>query len=69
MEKKKNIVICVLFSAILAFFCIAHILVPDKDISYSERRRLKYFPELSANAVFSGDYAEDLESYLLDQFP
>jgi len=43
--------------------------MPDAEYSRAERRRLAKAPELSVKAVLSGDYAEDAEEYLLDQFP
>ncbi len=42
---------------------------PDQAVSRAERRKLAQAPELNAEDVFSGRYAEDLETYLLDQFP
>ena len=42
---------------------------PEKALSVSERRPLAGKPELSAGAVFSGNYMEDFEDYSLDQFP
>ena len=42
---------------------------PEKELSVSERRPLAGKPELSAGAVFSGNYMEDFEDYSLDQFP
>ena len=44
-------------------------IVPDKDVSAAERRPLAIKPELTAKAVFSGEYFTELETYLLDQFP
>lgn len=42
--------------------------LPDQDISRTERRRLKAVPSLSAEAVLDGSYMKDMENYLLDQF-
>ena len=42
---------------------------PEKALSVSERRPLAGKPELSAGAVFSGNFMEDFEDYSLDQFP
>ena len=62
------------FSAVLFFLFlfgmgILEIFLPDTEISASERRRLAEAPVLSADTLFSGDYMEDMETYLLDQFP
>lgn len=42
---------------------------PQKDVSDSERRPLAQMPALSAQAILSGNFAEDFESFTLDQFP
>ena len=44
-----------------------HIIITDKDLSTSERRKLKTFPEISE--LTSGEYIQDIDSYLLDHFP
>ena len=49
--------------AVLAWFS------PAKEQSDTERRRLAQLPELSAEALLSGSFAQDFESYTLDQFP
>lgn len=64
------------YAAILAvslalFFGMAAwgLAMPDEEVSRSERRKLAQRPECSVQAVVSGAYMEDLEAYLLDQFP
>lgn len=62
------------FSATLFFLFLLSMglletFLPDREISASERRRLAASPALSADTVFSGSYMEDMEAYLLDQFP
>ena len=42
---------------------------PEKALSQAERRPLQQRPELSADAVLSGSFAEKFETYTLDQFP
>lgn len=39
------------------------------DFSDSERRELARFPEVSAEAIRSGEFTTEFESYTLDQFP
>lgn len=39
------------------------------DYTYAERRPLAQMPEISANSVFSGAFAEKFEDFTLDQFP
>ena len=57
------------FCLIIVSLMAAHILLPDKDISTSERRHLASFPSFSANALISGTYMQNMEKYLSDQFP
>lgn len=69
MEKKRAIILCLVFFLTIFGFTAAHLLMEDEDISKTERRPLKSTPELSSDAVFSGKFSKDLEDYLLDQFP
>ena len=69
MEKiKKILVVAVLALTLVGIFAL-HVALPDGDVSDAERRPLAQLPPLTAEGVFSGDYFEDLETYLLDQFP
>ena len=69
MDKTKKISVISVFALFLFGFLIAHFLLPDKDISTAERKELAQVPTLSSQAVFNGNYFQDLETYLLDQFP
>lgn len=42
---------------------------PKADYTNSERRPLAQIPEITANAIFSGTFAEKFEDFTLDQFP
>lgn len=42
---------------------------PPQDMSDTERRKLKTFPELSIDSVIDGTFMSDFEAYTLDQFP
>ena len=44
-------------------------LLPARDISDAERRKLAQFPELSTETVMDGSFMADFEDYTLDQFP
>ena len=57
------------FSLALAALLIAVVLVPDREISYTERRRLEQFPAVSVSGVLSGEWTPAFERWLLDQFP
>ena len=61
----KNKVFSIIFILFLLIFSILHIILPDNEISYSERRKLKSFPEFK----LSSEYIQSIESYLLDHFP
>ncbi|MBR2156096.1 MAG: hypothetical protein IJ941_04085, partial [Clostridia bacterium] len=68
-ERTKNIITIVL-SAILIFgFALWGVLMPDGDVSLSERRPLKQLPKFSADTILSGDFTKDFEEYAADQFP
>lgn len=69
MDKMKKISVVLIFALFLFGFMIAHLLLPDKDISTAERKELAQMPKISADAVFHGNYFGELETYLLDQFP
>ncbi len=56
------------FSLILASLFILNIISADQELSYSERRELKDFPELNWESILNGDFIEDFEKYALDQF-
>ncbi len=61
--------ISILFILFITSIMLLGFLIPDKSISFSERRRLQAFPEFSVEDLLSGDYMESIESYLLDHMP
>lgn len=65
---KKYITIILFFGLILVLDVI-FLMTPDKEISESERRYLEKRPTLSFETLENGTYPDDLETYLLDQFP
>jgi len=69
MEKKKYIILTAVFAVLICGIGLLHAVLPDAEISSSERRKLMQLPEFTWEGIFSGDYMEDLEEYLLDQFP
>ncbi len=60
----KNKILVVLFLGYIFIFAIAGVIVPDKELSNSERRPLKKFPEFE----FTSDWISDVDGYLLDHF-
>ena len=69
MDNVKTHGTLLVFALLLAGGLILHLLLPDQELSRSERRRLAQAPEVTGEALLSGQYAQDLEEYLLDQFP
>ena len=68
MTEKKHQIIWV----IMALFVIVTFVVwfkPSDEYSTSERRPLEQFPEISVDAVLSGEFMNDFEKYAADQFP
>ena len=63
----KDKIIVFSFLIYISIFALLHIIIPDKELSTSERRKLASFPEISE--LTSGKYIEDIDSYLLDHFP
>lgn len=69
IERQKNKIVVISFLMILYGFLIASFITNDDTLSFSERRKLASFPELSIQNVISGEFMEKTEVYLLDQFP
>ena len=69
MEKFKKIAVIAVFFLVIFGLALAHMIIPDKEISQAERRRLEKMPEITSQSVFNGKYFKDLEKYLLDHFP
>lgn len=67
--KLRNILTSVVFSTVIFLFAAAHILLPDREISVTERRPLDQLPQFTMQSVMNGSYGDKLEEYLLDQFP
>ena len=61
----KDKIITFLFIGYIFVFAIIHILIPDLEISFSERRTLVKFPKFE----FNSEYITKVDKYLLDHFP
>ena len=68
-EKIKNIAILLLAGLCIFGFFIWSIIQSDQEMSYTERRPLADFPEISLNAILDGKFMTEFEKYTLDQFP
>lgn len=69
MVKFKQYAVIGVFFLFVCGFSVVHFLLPDKDFSPEERKTLTQTPALTWEAILSGDYFADAETYLLDQFP
>ncbi len=69
MEKFKQYAVIGVFFLFVCGFSLVHFLLPDKDFSPDERKTLTQAPTLTWEAIRTGDYFADAETYLLDQFP
>lgn len=57
------------FLAVLAMGSVLFWAMPDQAYSPEENRSLAQMPELDGEALFSGKFASDMNSYFADQFP
>lgn len=69
MERIRHWAVIGTVCGLMLIFAVCHWLLPDLDVSTSERRKLQQTPAVSWETVQSGEYMEDLETYLLDHFP
>ncbi len=69
MEKILKKIVIVVFMVIVVGFSVLHFVSEDKKISAVERRRLRQVPKLEYASITNGEYFNDLDKYLLDQFP
>lgn len=69
MSKKYSIFITVLFCLFTFGFGAALILSPSRDFSDQENRYLSQFKAPTLDTVRSGEFMEDFEDYVTDQFP
>lgn len=65
----KNKILSIWFLITLFGLMFSGILINDKEISKSERRKLAQFPNLEIGKVIDGSFFEDLNTYLVEQFP
>ena len=70
MEKKRSDLISVLlFCACLGGMLLLFLLLPARGFSEQENRMLSTRPRLERDTLLSGEFMEDFEDYLIDQFP
>ena len=69
MNKIKQYAVIGVFFLFICGFSIAHFILPDNKFSAEERKNLTQVPTLTWEAIRTGDYFAEGETYLLDQFP
>ena len=69
MNKKYSIFITALFCLFIFGFGVAHFILPDRDFSEQENRYLAQFKAPTVETLRSGQFMEDFEDYVVDQFP
>ena len=67
-KKTKDILLISLFIALIVLGFFVNIIVKDKNISVSERRKLKQFPKITIKRLMEGKISNDFETYAMDQF-
>lgn len=67
--KKTDPVVFLMFCGFLFFMLILYVIVPGKDFSEKEKRYLASVPELTWETLLSGQYGNDVETYLADHIP
>ena len=64
----KDKIFTIIFCIIIFGFGIINIIIPDKDISYSERRKLTTLPKFTIENVFNDTITDKLDTYISDHF-
>ena len=68
MKKRANIVQTVIFCVFIAALAILCLITPSKEFSEQENRYLDQAPKFTFEKLFSGEFIEDFEGYVTDQF-
>lgn len=64
----KEKILSIGFVLIISCFFLLNIFIPDKELSYTERRKLTSFPKIDVKNIFNGNVFNSFEDYALDQF-
>ncbi|MCD7786027.1 MAG: hypothetical protein LUH18_10765 [Oscillospiraceae bacterium] len=68
MKKVVQILNIAVFLGFLIVLAVVSLAIPEEDYSETENRYLAEMPDISISDWFSGDYSEDLTSWLDDHF-
>lgn len=69
MSKKYSAFISILFCIFIFGFGILQFVLPDREFSQQENRFLAQFKAPTGETLKSGQFMEDFEDYITDQFP
>lgn len=64
----KNKILSIGFFLIIFSFFLLNIFIPDKELSYTERRKLTSFPKITFKNILNGNVFTTFEDYAPDQF-
>ena len=68
LTSKYHFIIVISFLVLIIGLGFGSVLMPDKEVSTTERRHYAKFPNVTWKTVGNGQFMKDLEEYLLDQF-
>lgn len=68
-KQKEHIIIVSAFCLFIAIMLLCYIFVPKTDFSQLEKRYLKELPEISAQKILSGEFGNEIETYMADHMP
>jgi hypothetical protein len=71
--KKKLLQTCFIILWLALLFCLGGYYLffapRDSEFTDTENRNLAAFPQITAESLFSGQFGQEIETYLLDRFP
>lgn len=67
-DRTKNIIVTIGFIIVIVGIFFTNIIVKDKQISTTERRKLAQLPKLSFTRLLNGEVTSKWEEYAADQF-
>lgn len=68
MSKKALWFQTTIFLAFIGIFFILNLVLPDKDFSQNENRKLQAAPQFTFSRLFEGKFTVEFEEYVTDQF-
>ncbi len=68
-NKLSDILTCGLFCGFLGLMLVLFLALPKSDFSQREKRALAESPDTSAEAILSGEFGEQAETYIADHIP